>query len=84
MTKEASIQLFARLRELNGSPSVVVLLADGSKVSDLRENLESQLQGEMRSLARKSAVAVNGEYATDDQILKAADDIALIPPVSGG
>ncbi|MEO9891253.1 MoaD/ThiS family protein [Aurantibacter sp.] len=30
------------------------------------------------------AVAVNSEYATDDIILKDDDEIAIIPPVSGG
>ncbi|MDF1697492.1 MAG: molybdopterin converting factor subunit 1 [Saprospiraceae bacterium] len=29
-------------------------------------------------------VAVNQEYATDDQSLSSADEIAIIPPVSGG
>jgi molybdopterin converting factor subunit 1 len=30
------------------------------------------------------AVAVNSEYAQDDVILKGSDEIAIIPPVSGG
>ena len=30
------------------------------------------------------AIAVNSEYATDDVVLKKDDEIAIIPPVSGG
>ena len=29
-------------------------------------------------------VAVNQEYATDDMVISASDEIAIIPPVSGG
>ncbi|SDE59071.1 molybdopterin synthase sulfur carrier subunit [Pricia antarctica] len=56
-------------------------LAPGS-VSELRERLKRSFPefGKLSSLA----VAVNSAYADDAVQLKEGDEIALIPPVSGG
>ena len=54
----------------------------GQTVAALRKELEDKhpaLKG-LRSLF----IAVNGEYAEDAQSINANDEIALIPPVSGG
>lgn len=51
-------------------------------VSDLRKKLNdrykalTQIKGYM--------VAVNQEYAMDDQVITIGDEVAIIPPVSGG
>lgn len=55
---------------------------NGQTVADLRRELLTlypNLQG-LKSLL----IAVNNEYAEDDAELQASDEIALIPPVSGG
>src|SRR5262245_8098539 len=79
-----TVQLFARLRELQASATVAVPLTEGSTVADLRSAIDILWRGEMRSLAQKSAVAVNGEYAAAELAIGPGDEVALIPPVSGG
>ena len=84
MIKQVSIQLFARLREMHGSATATVPLPEGSTVAELRKAIDLLWRGELRSLAQKSAVAVNGEYASDELVIGSNDEVALIPPVSGG
>ncbi|MBT2163289.1 MoaD/ThiS family protein [Zobellia barbeyronii] len=51
-------------------------------VSELKQKLNNSFPdfGKLSSLA----VAVNSEYAEDAKILSKGDEIAIIPPVSGG
>jgi molybdopterin converting factor small subunit len=39
---------------------------------------------ELRDLLQTTAVAVNREYATPQTVIRPGDEVALIPPVSGG
>ena len=75
---EVSVRLFAGLRELAGSDSLQLHLADGASVADALVELSGQID------VRGCLLAVNREYADDDHILAAGDELALIPPVSGG
>ncbi len=72
------ILLFAALRERAGTERLTLELPDGSTVADALEQL--------RWLTGGGAVvmAVNREYASPDSGLAADDELALIPPVSGG
>jgi molybdopterin synthase catalytic subunit len=77
-TVEVTVRLFAILRERAGATEVTVELPEGACVSDaLRE-----LGGLADDLPL--VMAVNREYAAADQVLGAGDELALIPPVSGG
>jgi len=53
-----------------------------SSVSELKKMI-SETYPEFSKLS-SLAVAVNSEYAKDDEPLKENDEIAIIPPVSGG
>lgn len=75
---KVEVKLFAMLRERAGSDSVEVDLADGATVADLLAHL-SPLIGAMPVRA-----AVNREYSAEGQALAPGDEVALIPPVSGG
>ena len=75
---EVSVRLFAGLRELAGSDSLQLELADGASVADALAALSGQVD------ASGCLLAVNREYADDDVVLAAGDELALIPPVSGG
>jgi molybdopterin synthase catalytic subunit len=75
---EVRVRLFAGLRERAGAEEVQLALPDGALVADAVER--------MRALTDGVAVvmAVNREYADRDTPLRAGDELALIPPVSGG
>ena len=77
-----TVHLFARVRELAGADRVQLDVGTGS-VADVRAAVAAWCPAAAGLVAR-SAVAVNGEYAADDSTVSAADEIALIPPVSGG
>jgi molybdopterin converting factor subunit 1 len=83
MTDRVTVRVFARLREIMGSDTVVVPVPAAATVSDLRRGLEL-LWPEAQGVVAKSAIAVNNEYAEPEQRIAAGDEVALIPPVSGG
>lgn len=77
------VLLFARARELANRDSVSFALSANPTVADLRANLAARIP-ELASLLASSAIAVNREFAEDSVALRENDEIALIPPVSGG
>lgn len=79
---KATVLTFGIARELLNGTSVQVALQDGATVSELKRKLVAQYPG-MKQLD-VCMIAVNSEYAEDDQLLHESDEIALIPPVSGG
>jgi molybdopterin converting factor subunit 1 len=82
MNLPASILLFGIARDLTGQSVLTVPLPAGARVSDLLQLVSQQYPdlGRIRAMM----VAVNGAYAEADQVLNQTDEIALIPPVSGG
>lgn len=76
------IALFGIAREIVGQSSLEVSAPEGQSVQALLAGLREQYPalGGLSSLA----VAVNNEYAEDGATLSERDEIALIPPVSGG
>lgn len=78
-----TVKLFAALRDLAGSDVVTVELPDGATVGDLRREIGALLPL-ARTLLMRSAVAVNHDTADNEQTLNSTDEVALIPPVSGG
>ena len=77
------VKLFAVARQIVGSDTAAVDLPDSSTVGDLRDALARDYPALSVTLA-SVVFAVNSEYATDQTCLKANDEIACIPPVSGG
>jgi molybdopterin synthase catalytic subunit len=75
--------LFAIQRELAGTRELTVELPEGSTVEAAWQALESRVP--VLAPGRPSVrFAVNGEYAAADQPLAEGDEVAMIPPVSGG
>ncbi len=77
------LRLFAIFRDLIGADRIPLELPAGSTVADLRQELFHRWPT-LRNLLERSAIAINQEYATDHHVLSSGDEIALIPPVSGG
>jgi MoaE-MoaD fusion protein len=77
-----AVRLFARFRELAGGDIVSVDVEAGT-VAAVRAAVAARLPAG-RELIARSAVAVNGEYAAEERTVTGADEVALIPPVSGG
>lgn len=78
-----SIKLFAVARQRAGADAVAVELPAGATVRDLRHALVEQ-HPPLADVLRHARLAVDNEYAADDQPLRPNAEIAVIPPVSGG
>ena len=78
------VRLFAMLRERAGTEVVEVELPDGATVQDAVDAV-GRRHGLGEAIDRMPVVmAVNRGYASADTPLSEADELALIPPVSGG
>src|SRR5579859_1638384 len=75
---QVSVLLFAGLRERAGASELELELPEGARVGDALERLQELTAGV------PVVMAVNQEYAGAEQVLQAGDEVALIPPVSGG
>ncbi len=77
------VLFFGMLKELAAKSSDVLDLAEGASVRDLLEHYRAQMPQLKESLA-SLAVAVNQQYAGPETALAHDDEVALLPPVSGG
>lgn len=75
------VLLFAALREIAGTEA---LESSAVTVGDLVEELTARLGPEFARIMRAGAIVVNGSTAGSDQALTPDDEVALLPPVSGG
>ena len=75
---EVTVRLFAMLRERAGAGELVLDLPEGASVRDALDRLGDLAED------LPLVLAVNREYAPEHQVLGAGDELALIPPVSGG
>ena len=79
-----TVRLFAMLRERAGRDEIELELGDGSTVADAPRGAQGLLAAGRGAGADAGAAAVNREYVSDDSPLSPGDEVALIPPVSGG
>ncbi|MBM3957067.1 MAG: molybdenum cofactor biosynthesis protein MoaE [Gemmatimonadetes bacterium] len=78
-----TVRLFAGVRERVGAGVMALSLPDGATVEEaVAAALEDVEGGE--SLPSRLLTAVNEEYVRRDTVLRDGDELALIPPVSGG
>jgi molybdopterin converting factor subunit 1 len=77
------VRLFAILRERAGADHVEVELPERATVADALAAL-AQLPGLQAVAGGGVRMAVNREYVSNDTLVGPADELALIPPVSGG
>lgn len=72
---------FGITRQLLGGREATIEV-EGNTVGDLRRTLSKRFP-ELTDL-KSLYIAVNNSYSDEDQVLGSDDEIALIPPVSGG
>ncbi len=80
---QCNILLFAGLAERAGARQVTVELADDATVRDLLAALAEQYPS-LATLLDACFVSLNQEYATPETPIRPGDEIAILPPVSGG
>jgi molybdopterin converting factor subunit 1 len=77
------VLFFAALQERVGERQITVDVAEPATVGDVYGDLSERFPG-LAGHGRSLMFAVNADYVTPDQPLKDGDELALIPPVSGG
>ncbi|MBO9350063.1 MAG: molybdopterin converting factor subunit 1 [Thermomicrobium sp.] len=78
-----TVRYFAIVRELLGRDREERDLPEGTTVGQLLAQL-CESQPSLARLQRSMMVMVNRRYARPDQLLREGDEVALVPPVSGG
>jgi molybdopterin synthase sulfur carrier subunit len=77
------VKLFAMAKDLVGTGEVELSLQDGSHASSVLDHFFKANPG-LSSWKNHLRVAVNAEYVGLDHRLHDGDEVAIIPPVSGG
>jgi molybdopterin converting factor subunit 1 len=79
---KCTIKAFGITREIVGNRVLEIEVPDGQTVAALKTELMKQYPA--FAGLRSMYIAVNQQYGEDEIVLKEGDEIALIPPVSGG
>lgn len=80
---QVRVLFFGVLKDLAGRGSDSISLPEHATVSDVLQYYEQRLSAN-HALWTSIAVSVNQEYASADAQLRSNDEVALLPPVSGG
>ena len=78
-----TVRLFARLHDIAGQSEVVCDVTPGATIGTVWRQLAG-LYPELDAYERSISSAVNADYARMDQVLRDGDEVAFLPPVSGG
>lgn len=80
-TIRVTLRCFASVRETLGTDSLAVEVQTGTTIHGLREKLGEDHPALLRLPV---AFAINRDYARAESVLKDGDEVAFIPPISGG
>ncbi|MFM7718015.1 MAG: MoaD/ThiS family protein [Actinomycetota bacterium] len=75
------VRLFAALRDLAGAPEVT---SEGATVGAVLDDLAARFGAEFARIAAAGSVVVDGERADAERSVAGADEVAVLPPFSGG
>lgn len=78
-----TVRLFARLKDLAGSGELVRDVPSPATVQSVWRGLVAELP-ELGAYETAMSVAVNAEYSRMAAAVKDGDEVAFLPPVSGG
>lgn len=77
------VRLFAILREIVGEREITITVPTGITVNHLNKEILKKYP-QLKSLNNKFVTSVNCKVTAGDTIITSKDEIALLPPVSGG
>lgn len=77
----ATLRLFAAAREAAGTASAQI---EGATVAEVLEHAVHTYGERFREVLANSRVWLNGDPADDQAVVGASDEVAVLPPVSGG
>ncbi len=77
------VRCFAAVREIVGAGELIIELPEGSSLRQLVDQIGDRFP-QLEGLASSLLLSVNREYAPYHKKLTPGDEVALIPPVSGG
>jgi len=80
---QVHVLFFGMLRELAGRSGESLSLPEPARLDDVLHHYEERIP-QLRALSDSIAMSINQEYASRDSALKPGDEVALLPPVSGG
>ena len=78
-----TVRLFARLRDVAGSAELSRNVASGATIGLVWQQLVAEFP-DFAAYERSISSALNADYARMDQIVGDGDEVAFLPPVSGG
>ena len=80
---QVRVLFFGVLKDLAGRSSDLLSLPDHARAADVLSHYEQRLSA-MKGNLSSIAISVNQEYAPPEMKLHSGDEVALLPPVSGG
>jgi sulfur-carrier protein len=78
-----TVRLFARLRDITGAAELSRDVGAGATIGSVWRELVQEFP-ELARYERSISTAVNADYARMDQAVRDGDEVAFLPPVSGG
>lgn len=80
---KVTVRFFATYRDVAGKPQIEMEMDDGASLGDLLERLYDTYP-KLKKWSESIICSVNRKYADEDKVLEPGDEVALLPPVSGG
>lgn len=77
------VKFFARYREVAGKTMIELEIAEGTTLAELKQIIEHRFPP-LKVFSHNLLLAVNGEYAPPHLTLREGEEIAFLPPLSGG
>lgn len=78
-----TVRLFARLRDIAGAPELARDVAPGATIGTVWRDLTREFP-DLAAYERSISSALNADYARMDNTVRDGDEVAFLPPVSGG
>ena len=78
-----TVRLFARLRDIAGASELARDVAPGTTIRAVWRQLAAEYPA-FAEYERSISAAVNTDYARMDEVVRDGDEVAFLPPVSGG